>query len=188
VSLGELASQEGVRSVLVLVALSEQRLDTCLIEGAAHEGAGGRCAHEADASRRLQPQLTEPRGNDIGGRRTPELAEGLGPRDGFLAPRAEAPYRVRQFLGLRERYRGGPELGQQSHDVRVFSAEASRLIRVRSASRRTVHHPFDGMRADVLDDCSGEVQLEQDRTCLGPYPSRTGESSRSDPVRVTAPR
>jgi hypothetical protein len=76
--------------------------------------------------------------------------EGLCPSDGFFAPCSETPHRVRQLLGLRQRYRGGTQLGQQSNDVRVFGGGGEPVDECAQCEAATVHHPFDRMGTDVL--------------------------------------
>ena len=174
--LGELRTQEGVRGVLVLVALREQRLDLGVVKGAPYERAGRGRAHEPDAPRRLQPELAETGGHHIGRRSPPELAEGLRPGDRLFPLGPKARHGVRQLLGLCERYGGGTQLRQQSDDVGVFGGGSEPAHERAQRKAAAVHQPFDRVRTDVLDDCPGEVQFEQDRHGLDG--TRAGWASR----------
>ena len=119
----------------------------------------------------------------------PEFAEGLGPGDRLLALCAESSHRVRQLLGLRQRHRCRTQLGQQPDDVRVLRGLGEPVDERAQRKAPTVHDSLEGMGTYVLDDCPGEVHLEQDRHVLDrTRASRASRAGGRPQLAVTASR
>ena len=56
-----------------------------------------------------------------------------------------------------------PSLARRPDDLGVFGGGGEATDKGAQRKASPVHHLFTGMRADVLDESPGEVELEQDR-------------------------
>ena len=157
----EVAAQEEVGGVLVLVALGDLRLDPGAVERAAQEQRLDGDARDAHVAGRLQPDLVEGGGEDVARRARPGLAERLGPGPRALAGRAERADGQRDLLGLGQAEPRPADLRDESDDGGVVGGVGETLEDAGQREPASRLEAADQVRRRPGGETAREVELEQ---------------------------
>ena len=168
----ELRAHHPVGCALVLVPLVQLGLDPELVEGAAQERRLRRHTHQAQLTRRLQPDLGGPAREHVVGGAVAALAEGLGPRHDRLAALGECAEAIAQLLHRRPRQCCATDL----HDDSAHGGVVARFVQGPQDCAQAGPVPTAQATEQVvgfdLDRGGGEIDLqEQGRTAQRNHPA-----------------
>ncbi len=140
------------------MALADLRLDIEVVQGLGQERRLQREAGEADAARRLEPELIHGAGHRDARRLVAETAEVGGEAVHRLARRAHRAQRLGQRLRLGDAEAGAAELDGDGRDARVVRRPAQG--RQRLAQGRARFRIEEGGDRAILRQRPGQIELE----------------------------